>query len=144
MGIFQLPPSKCPCKDFSISLFLHPNNFGSRMMMKFFQNLKFRVYNSVSFLSHSVSMIMSRHFYRVIFSYLIPCQYEDTEFLFDCRIPCRLYHVNFNLLKLHLFTIGTSVPDSTSQAGQFFALKFPPNVHICSKTKCEETCSFGS
>ena len=36
MGIFQLPPSKCPCKDFSISLFLHPNNLGSRMRMKFF------------------------------------------------------------------------------------------------------------
>ena len=71
MGIFQLPPSKCPCKDFSISLFLHPNNLCWRKRVKFFLILKFRVYKSVSFLSHSVSMIMSRHFYRVIFSSLI-------------------------------------------------------------------------
>ena len=54
MGIFQLPPSKCPCKDFFISLFLQPNNLGSRMRMKFFQNLKFRVYNAVSLLAIGV------------------------------------------------------------------------------------------
>ena len=102
MGIFQLPPSKCPCKDFSISLFLHPNNLCWRMRENFFFNLRFRVYNSVSFLAHSVSMIMSCHFYRVIFSPLIPCQCDDTEFLFDCQIPGLLYHVNFILLKFKL------------------------------------------
>ena len=47
--------------------------------------------------------------------------YDDTEFLFDCRIPCLLYNVNFNLFKFKLGTFGTSVPDSTCQAGQFSA-----------------------
>ena len=61
MGIFQLPPSKCPCKDFSISLFLHPNNLGSRMRMKFFQNLKFRVYNAVSLLAIGVRKRVTRY-----------------------------------------------------------------------------------
>ena len=61
MGIFQLPPSKCPCKDFSISLFLHPNNLGSRIRMKFFQNLKFRVYNAVSFLAIGVRKRVTRY-----------------------------------------------------------------------------------
>ena len=42
----------------------------------FFKKFKFSVYNTVSFLPHSVSMIMSRHFYRVIFFSLIPCQYD--------------------------------------------------------------------
>ena len=84
----------------------------------------------MSFLAHSMSMIMSRHFYRVIFSPLIPCQCDHMEFLFDCQIPGLLYHVNFILLKFKLGTLGTSVPDSTCQAGQFSALKFPPSVHI--------------
>ena len=101
MDIFQIPPSKCPCKDFSVSLFLHPNNLCRRKRVFFFLNLKFRVYKSVSFLLHSVSMIMSCHFYRVIFSSLIPCQYDDMEFLFGCRILFHLYHVNVNLLKFN-------------------------------------------
>ena len=85
MGIFKLHPSKCPCKDFSISLFLHPNNLCWRKRVNFFLILKFRVYKSVSFLSHSVSMIMSRHFYRVILSLCIIGEYwhgiEDLELL---------------------------------------------------------------
>ena len=36
MGIFQLPPPKCPCKDFSISLFFNPNNLCWRKRVKFF------------------------------------------------------------------------------------------------------------
>ena len=72
MGIFQLPPSKCPCKDFSISLFLHPNNLCFRMRMKFFQNLKFRVYNAMSLLAIGV-----RKWHGIIDTEIIclPCQF---------------------------------------------------------------------
>ena len=48
MSIFQLPPSRCRCKEVLISWFLPPNNLGGKKSVKFFWKCKFRVYNAVS------------------------------------------------------------------------------------------------
>ena len=61
MSIFQLPPLRCPCKDFSISLFLHPNNLCWRIFVKFFSKSKFRVYNAVSSLAIRVRKRVTRY-----------------------------------------------------------------------------------
>ena len=61
MSIFQLPPLRCPCKDFSISLFLHPNNLCWRIFVKFFSKPKFRVYNAVSSLAIRVWKRVTRY-----------------------------------------------------------------------------------
>ena len=61
MSIFQLPPSRCPCKEFLISWFLPPNNLGGKKSVKFFWKCKFRVYNAVSSLGIGVRMRVTRY-----------------------------------------------------------------------------------
>ena len=61
MSIFQLPPSRCPCKEFLISWFLPPNNLGGKKSVKFFWKCKFRVYNAVSSLGIGVRKRVTRY-----------------------------------------------------------------------------------
>ena len=61
MSIFQLPLLRCPCKDFQISWFLHPNNLCWRIFVKFFSKFKFRVYNAVSSLAIRVRKRVTRY-----------------------------------------------------------------------------------
>ena len=61
MSIFQLPPSRCPCKEFLISWFLPPNNLGGKKSGKFFWKCKFRVYNAVSSLGIGVRKRVTRY-----------------------------------------------------------------------------------
>ena len=71
MSIFQLPPSRCPCKEFLISWFLPPNNLGGKKSVKFFWKCKFRVYNAVSSLGIGVRKRVTRYNWHGIKSHAV-------------------------------------------------------------------------
>ena len=92
MSIFQLPPLRCPCKDFSISLFLHPNNLCWRIFVKFFSKSKFRVYNAVSSLAIRVRKRVTRYNWHGNNLYAVSICHFCRLAKYSLRARCHIYN----------------------------------------------------
>ena len=91
MSVFQLPPSRCPCKEFLISWFLPPNNLGGKKSVKFFWKCKFRVYNAVSSLGIGVRKRVTRYNWHGIKPHAVSICHFSRKAKNQLHARCHMY-----------------------------------------------------
>ena len=97
MSVFQLPPSRCPCKEFLISWFLPPNNLGGKKSVKFFWKCKFRVYNAVSSLGIGVRMRVTRYNWHGIKPHAVSICHFSQKAKNQLHARCRINIARMNM-----------------------------------------------
>ena len=132
MSIFQLPPSRCPCKEFLISWFLPPNNLGGKKSVKFFWKCKFRVYNAVSSLGIGVRMRVTRYNWHGIKPHTVSICHFSQKAKNQLHARCLKYIVRLTISPYFHSKYLLSVPDITIRftTSPYFHSKYLPSVNI--------------